>query len=242
MQRLVSLIALASVAALVYGAPTTTGMALWERAVGLVGKNLDYLPASIHTKVLVTDGSGNTKDAQETWSKITVGDQGAIKTTVVRSIKNGEDNTENAQKQADKNPQRSRFEYSFLPMTPENQSKVQVEPTGRVKRVDGAACEGFSFSMEGERNQKTVGTVWIDETSAAPLLMEFSFDPLPTGAKVVRNELHFAVGATGIWHLVSMSSYGEGQILFFHRTFSLEMKFSDYFAYSPKGTAAGTSP
>ena len=38
MQRLVSLIALASIAALAYGAPTTSGLALWDRAVGLVGK------------------------------------------------------------------------------------------------------------------------------------------------------------------------------------------------------------
>lgn len=242
MQRLVSLITLASIAALAYGAPTTTGMALWDRAVGLVGRNVDYLPGSIYTKVLVTDGSGNTKDAQETWSKISVGEQGAIKTTVLRSVKNGADNTENAQKQTDKNPQRSRFEYSFLPMVPENQSKVRVTPTGTVRTVAGAPCEGFSFSMDGEKNQKTVGTVWIDEVNAAPLLMEFTFEPLPTGAKVVRNELHFAVGPTGFWRLVSMSTYGEGQILFFHRTFNLDMKFSNYFPYSPKGTAAGTSP
>jgi hypothetical protein len=232
-------------ASLVYGAPKATdssGPALWQRAVKIVADNSSSLPAAVHTKVTVTDGSGRVKDSQETWSRIEVDSAGKVVTTVIRSIKDGHDNTENAQKQADRNPGRSRFEYSFLPMMPENQSKVEVTPTGGTRLVDGAECAGFSFVMAGEKNQKIVGTVWIDRSVGAPRLMDFTFEPLPPGATEVSNELSFTVTPEGGWYLASLRTYGVGQILFIHRTFNLEMQFSDYVPYTPRGQVSGTSP
>jgi hypothetical protein len=192
--------------------------------------------------VVVRDGSGNLKDSQETWSHLEVDGTGKVVTTVIRSIKDGQDNTDKAQAQVDRNPERSRFEYSFLPMMPENQSKVQVTPTGTTQQVDGTPCEGFSFVMVGDKGPRTVGTVWIDTRDGAPRLMDFTFDPLPTGANEVKSELRFDVTPNGGWHLSSLSTYGVGQILFIRRSFQMEMTFSDYFRYVADNRSPGTSP
>ncbi|HUX20132.1 MAG TPA: hypothetical protein VMW69_02765 [Spirochaetia bacterium] len=245
MQRLTWVAAFLAMAEFAFGAPATTtlaGLALWQQAVDLAGQNASSLPASVYTRVVVRDGSGSLKDSQETWSHLGVDGTGKVVTTVTRSIKDGQDNTANAQAQVNRNPERSRFEYSFLPMMPENQGKVQVTPTGTTRKVDGASCEGFSFVMVGDKGPRTVGTVWIDARNAAPRLMDFTFDPLPTGASEVKSELHFEITPKGGWHLASLSTYGVGQILFFRRSFQMEMTFSDYFQHVADNLASGTSP
>jgi hypothetical protein len=217
----------------------TTELSLWRKAEAVAGKSADLIPASVHVKVVVGDGNGNTKSTQETWSRISVDGNGKLETTVLRSIKDGRDDTENAQRQTDRHPERSRFQYSFLPMMPANRGKVTVSPTRTSRIVEGATCAGYAFRMKGD--EVSVGTVWIDESTGAPLLMEFTFEPLPPGAKLVTNKLRFQLTEGGAWHLISMETYGEGQLLFFRRDFRLLMEFSDYFRYTPPEGGTGSS-
>lgn len=219
-------------------APPT--MALWQRTVEAARHNASFIPASIHTSVTVTDGGGRVRSSLETWSHIGIDAKGALETRVVNSVKDGNDNTRAAQVEADQNPRRSRFDYGLLPFMPQNRDRVRVSPTGKSRAIAGASCIGFSFRLKVSGGRRLIGTVWLDG-NAAPRLMEFSFEPLPTGAREVTSRLSFAVTASGGWRPATLETYAVGQLLFFRRVVRMEMDFSEYFAYPPAGTADGSS-
>ena len=206
---------------------------LWSEAVAGAARSAGYLPGAVYTDVTVTDARGDLKSSQRTWSRLSVTTNGKVVTTVVRATKNGRDDTANTQAQLDRNPERSRFDSSLLPMMPSNQGRVDVTPTGLTRTIGAIPCAGFSFRMRGKGGRATEGTVWLDERNGSPVLLEFTFAPLPTGAKVVRNTLHFAAMPGGAWRLTSLDTYAEGRLLFFERIFKLHMEFSDYFPYAP---------
>lgn len=223
------------------GVSAPAAMALWQRAVAAAQHNASFVPASVHTSVTITDGGGRVRTSLETWSRIGIDGKGKIETTVVRSIKDGRNNTRAAQDEADRNPRRSRFDYALLPFMPQNRDQVKVSPTETTRTVAGASCSGFSFHLKVDGGRALLGTVWLDDENAAPRLMEFSFEPLPTGAREVTNRLTFTVTPNGDWRPGTLDTYAVGQLLFFRRVFRLEMRFSDYFAYPAAGAARGTS-
>lgn len=228
-----------AVAAAPVGSPSA--LSLWEEAVAGAARSAEYLPGSVYTDVTVTDAKGDLKTSQRTWSRLSVGTDGAVVTTVVRSIKNGRDDTKGAQAQLDRNPERSRFDSSLLPMMPSNRKRVAVATTGRSRTIDTIPCRGFSFRMKGKGGRTTVGTAWLDERSGAPVLLEFTLDPLPAGATVIRNTLHFETTPGGVWHLASLDTYAEGRVLFFARVFKLLMEFSDYRPTARRADGTGAS-
>lgn len=238
--RIAALLLLSHVSAAVGAAPSGTLPAppLWRDAVSRAGRSAELLPGTVHADVTVSDAKGNIRTTQQTWSRLSIGTDDAVVTTVVRALKNGRDNTKEAQAQLDRNPERGRFDTSLLPIMPSNQERVDVASTGRSRTIAGDQCAGFSFHMRRKRGPSIVGTVWLDERTGAPVLIVFTFDPLPTGATVIENTLHFTAAADGTWHLASLDTYAEGRLLFFERVFRLHMVFSDYFRYSPPGTAA----
>jgi len=207
-------------------------MALWQAAVAVGGISERTYPGSVYTEVTVSDWDGNVKSRSQTWSEVQEQADGAIDTTVVRSLENGRDATEKMRVQSRKSPERDAFRYTFLPIIPENASRVTVTPTSETRLIDGTECTRFDYSMPGQKNETTKGAVWIDSSNAAVRLVEFTIDPLPTGAEELETTVHFQATRDGQWRITSMSTTGKGQILFIKRTFELSMRFGDYFQTS----------
>jgi hypothetical protein len=130
------------------------------------------------------------------------------------------------------------FSLSDTPFNPERQNEVRVTERAGRETIDGAPCVSFEFSYPDKREAGSKGKpatirgkAWVDESSARPMKLEYTSDPLPKHVKNMLTTLRYGMDVSGSWVLKQMAFDARGAFLFFGQTIRGDIRFSDYWKY-----------
>lgn len=245
--KLLSSFVLVSIALAPVGADT-----LWDNAVSIFEENRDLLPGRIEVRLTEYGGRNRRVRNEEHGVYLTTpAPDGEPDVEIERVIRNGEDITE--ERRADNDgggfeslfgpPQSSDIPEGeeredgtggpgeSSPFDPDLQHLVTYERNGESRLVNGRRTTAFTFRQrnEDDPDQSVTGTAWLDARSGAPLLLESTFDPLPSrllDTFVFRS--HFTETGDG-WYLTRLDVDVIAQILLVRREFESVITFSDHF-------------
>jgi hypothetical protein len=240
---------LGAVAAQAQSAPDT----LWQKAVLIAGRNLNWVPGLIVTRADEVDDQDRVKSTQESWVRMRPGDDGQPVTETEKLIRNGKDETERAKR--DEAEQRAREQEAKrrtreatgdappqsavvrfggpTPFDPEVQDSVsyrRLEPAA----TDSAGTVGYEFSETLPEGVIVRGTARLVAASGVPLEMRFTTDPLPKRVKELAVVVRFATDEKGAWWPSTISFRAMGKLLFFKKRFRSAMTFSEYWWREPR--------
>jgi hypothetical protein len=219
---------------------------LWDRAISVYEENADWHPRLITVRTEEYDGQGNLRHEERTVTRQYLTDQGELESELVSATRDGKDITEErrenpdagrtfgpptgSEDQAESSPEGFAPVYQSV-FSPEQQRHVEYTRTGRTRRINGRRAVAFSFIHEPNSEARAEGTVWIDEETAEPLLLESSLDPPMIFVQEFSYSHRFATEGDE-WRLRTMRFNVGAGLLMFKRDFDITMEFSDYF-YAP---------
>lgn len=173
---------------------------LWQKAVAIAGKNKDREAGRIVENVLVRDADGETVAVSES---VYGNDGGELR--VLRSVKNGEDNTANKAEElrkAKRPPGRAKS-----PFDPERQDQVQAERLERVDAIGGRKCRAFTYRQQID-GATWSGLAFLDVQTGRPCKLSGSGKPAAERDDVTVHGANFTVlynegGANDPWYAES---------------------------------------
>ncbi len=236
---------------------------LWQRAVEIAGRNENWMPGVVFTRVEELDGHGNPKHVQESWVRLRAGTGGDLETEIVKVLKDGKDTTAEAQREEAELKQKEQeaagrqsrpdttagggregVSLRFggpSPFDPEVQDSVTYRRIDAPDPPPGKPCVAFGFAQQTASQTTLVGTAWLEQDGGMPLELRFTTDPLPKRVKEMSMTLRFAEGPERSWLPQEMHVEAMGKFLFFKKRFRSTMTFSEHWwkeEPSPPGSAA----
>lgn len=208
---------------------------LWRKAVEAVGRAKSWVPGSTEFRLEMLDDKGNpTGESQETWYRLSPEDGGGVRTEVVRSLKNGKDNTkEDRETQERQNRDRKKdgraqpFSMGDNPMDPEVQGNVEVKPAAGARTIEGQACVAYEYSLK-TKSGRIRGTVWLSGQSGLPLEMSMGMDPLPAFVQKMSTVLRYERGPAGEARVREALVEGTGGVLFIRKNFRMSFRLGGW--------------
>lgn len=222
---------------------------LWRKAIDILAANLDWVPGSMTMQFELLDKNGEADMVNTSTYKIYLDENGEVQSELVRMINDGEDVTEKEKAKAEAKEEEKEkenddakeqgedseegnvgFSMAESPFHPENQGKIQLKPLDQEKTVDGQVCRGFDYSLPLEENTR-IGTAWLNVETGAPVLHEFSTDPLPPRVKEMKNIVRYHYTPAGDFYTTEAMFEGVGGFLFIKKRFRGTMTFEDYWKH-----------
>jgi hypothetical protein len=210
--------------------------------------NLNWVPGTMTMRFELLDKNGKADMVNESTYKVHLDDNGEIQSELVRMVNDGKDVTaeekeklakerEKAkEKNQDSEEQNTEFSMKDSPFHPDNQADIAVEPIAEEKSIDGKMCRRFDYTLPLEENTR-IGTVWLNMETGAPVLHEFTTDPLPPKVKEMKNIVHFEHTPEGNFYTTKAVFEGVGGILFIKKSFRGTMTFEDYWRHKKESTS-----
>lgn len=208
---------------------------LWSRASEAVGRAKAWVPGSTVFRLEMTDDKGApTGESQETWYSLSAGADGSVVTEVVRSIKNGKDNTaEDREKQAKQNRDRKKdgpaqpFSMGDNPLDPDSRKDVEAKPGSGSRTIEGLACVPYEYVMKTKAG-RILGTVWISRDNGAPLEVTVVQDPLPAFVQRMTVLMRYDPRPQGAGRVTEVLVEGSGGVLFLKRNFRMSFRLDGW--------------
>lgn len=116
------------------------------------------------------------------------------------------------------------------PFHPDNQERIQLTPVEEERTIDGITCRRFDYSLPLENNTR-IGTAWLDIDTGAPVLHEFTTDPLPPRVKEMSTTVRFKYAPEGDFYTTRAVFEGVGGFLFIKKSFRGSMVFENYWEF-----------
>ncbi len=210
---------------------------LWQKAVRMVAGSRTYVPCSVVSRFELLNGKGEVEHSREMHLKITFDDSGATRTEITKVLEDGQDVTEKAKEEQAKREKEKRaasssreepFKLDLGPFDPDEQDRVQYEPLGESKELDGRECVGFHFVHDRGELGKVVGEAWLDRATGAPVKITFQQEPLPKRVKEMRTTVTYAPLEAGCWGPRELTVEGKAGFLFIKKSFRNVVQFGDY--------------
>ncbi|NBC30482.1 MAG: hypothetical protein GVY29_10910 [Spirochaetes bacterium] len=219
---------------------------LWGRAITVYQENSDWHPRLITVTSKEYDGQGKLRHEELTVTRQFLTEEGELESELVSVIRDGKDITEERRKnpnagrsfgpptgsedQAESSPD------AFVPVyrsvfSPQQQEHVEYARTDRSRTINGRRARAFTFVHEPNDDARAEGTVWIDEETAEPLLLESSLDPGMIFVQEFQYSHRYASEGDE-WRLRTMRFDVGAGLLMFRRDFDITMEFDEYF-YAP---------
>lgn len=214
---------------------------LWQKAVALAEANQNWVPGLITNTVEAVNKKGESKGiVEETWIRLSLGENGEIAEEFVKVIEKGKDVTEKRKQEAErveKSENESEVEEEESgeitmsggsPFNPEVQERITLKRTDRIEEIEGRRCIVYEFTHEIEEGRTLKGTTWLEEETGIPLKRQFSPNPLPKHVKRMQHTVNYAITPEGAWRAKGMQIEVTGGILFIKKRFRITVKFSDW--------------
>jgi hypothetical protein len=119
------------------------------------------------------------------------------------------------------------------PFSPGAQEDLSYSLLEERTRRNSRECSSYRFTLDSEdaegKQISYEGRAWIERESGRPVAVVYAPDPLPGPLSSFQAEHRYDTVDGGRWLLASVVVEAEARILFVHRHFITETKFSDYF-------------
>jgi hypothetical protein len=215
---------------------------LWQRAVVLSEKNEGLIPGSIRMRMQEVDEEGRPKNDDkyyESWSSLSLGEDGKVEFETVRAIQDGKDITEEQRAREEEakadsggndgtHGSESEGMDGYDPFDPDKQARVSTNLVGAGDLVDGKNTVLYEFAEQGEHGERTTGKAWLEVETGAPVRVEYSVDPLPKRVKHMVMTMDYDYMPPDSLTVRSLSIQATGGIWFIKKHFHMDMTFGDY--------------
>ena len=224
-RRLTILVALALV---MFTTPLAAD-SIWRRAVELYNDGTTWAAGRMQFESNEYDGRGNTRNTESSVYAIRYrGDE--LDAEIVSVVRNGRDITSERRENPTYQSGRS-FEGTFdgfgqSPLDRDVQDVVSIEYAG-PDVLNGAVSHLYRYRMTAEA-ATTVGTVWIEADSGAPVRISARPESLPRfvdSIEILQEFKKTETGAPVVSHVLIDAS---GRFLLIRRRFVVQVEFAQY--------------
>ena len=197
---------------------------LWEKAIQISAGNHDQMPRTVQMITEEKDKHGKVKHTEKVLTTFSVGPDGKLLDETV-TFKDGKQ-VENSKEDESEDDEQLDFWQEEL------QDNISVTVTDNRREIDGRRCVAHDFVQNSGKDEKMVGTAWLDEISGAPLEVTFEPSPKPTGVKRMEHTMHYYYDADGQWYPTEMVVNVTASMLFIKKIYHITLSFSEYFRYT----------
>jgi hypothetical protein len=217
---------------------------LWLKAVEITARNKAWVAGTVTINAEVYNEKDVLTDESVTVMRTFQGPDGKRATELVKSVKNGKDETEKDRKAfkdgARKGDNKGKSFSLTIEDTPFNaaiQDAVEARNLGETKTIDEKECLLFGFTIKRKDGNNFEGTAALDRASGAPVELSYTMKPLPLGVRSMTTVMKFGEGPEGGGFLREMLVNGAGSFLFITRSMSSTILLEDYWKTGEKPPA-----
>lgn len=201
---------------------------LWQKALIIAEANQDFVPGFMIMRMEELDKNGKVKSITETWTRLTLGENGELEYDTIKILKDGEDVT-NEPKKSGKSESVS---VKVNPFDPDVQDDVSVNRTDRQEVINDKQCVIYEFvqKTEDEKEDEKVlsGTAWLEKETGVPVQIQFKTDPLPKHTKRMLTTMCYEFIPEESWHLKEMIMEATAGFLWIKKHFRVTVNFSEH--------------
>lgn len=192
---------------------------LWSRAVEASARAARWSPGEMRLAIEMADDAGKVLETWDNRYRLSVDENGTLRTEVVSAFHNGKDETEKereaqAKRERTAGPDGTAAWSRYLddPFDPDVQEAVEATRLAGTRDIAGASCVAFAFTLAKPKNVRIEGTVWLDGATGQPVELASRPAPLPRAVTELSTFVRYDGG------LVSeVRIEGSGNFLFIKR-------------------------
>ncbi len=216
--------------------------ALWQRAVAVVEANLDWTPGITDLLIQERNGRGQVKKTYRIKTRSSPGPDGETQSELLLHMENDRDVTEKKRaerrKPADGGGGGSRGGMDILdsrntPFHPGSQDAVRVQRRPQAELIGSRWSTVYDFEQILSDDSRSVGTVWLDSKTGAPLRLRTVPEPMPAMVRDAYAEATYTHTPLGEWYIARIQLAGTLVILFVKRGFFMDMSFGSHWRTAP---------
>lgn len=211
---------------------------LWQKAVQLYAENQHWMPQKMTMQFEFLNRDDEPEDVTISKYKISVNEDNEFEVQLLAVIHNGENITESElekQKNSDDGlvgAENMKITAEDSPFHPNNRDNVTVNETNIIKMIEGHQCQGYRYTLTCVDKTK-IGTAWLDIETGAPILNQYTTDPLPKRVKEMEHTTHFTHDPKrDLFHIKETQFEGVGGFWFFKKKFRGTITFSNFGSYT----------
>ncbi len=203
---------------------------LWHKAVSLAAASDEWLPGEGLTRSETRDRSGKVKSVEEVQYVYHAAPSGGVESQITKALKDGRDVTAKRRSQAEQ--ARGKREGLAIdsgdhPFSADRQRDVSARATGETRTLAGELCARYDYVLKTKDGAQK-GQAWLSLRSGAPLVIEYTLDPLPSHVERLQVTMRYELAAEGHWLLREIVTEGEVGLLFIKRGFRSLASFAKH--------------
>lgn len=221
---------------------------LWAKAVLLASQNQVLFPENIYMKSKVLNSKGEERYSEESWEQLVETEDGSLEPELIKKLENGKDVTE---LEKGKKERKKKHDYNFdlsdltLPFSQNAQLDITLERLNQIENKAGQDCVVYNFKCINSNGDHVFGKAWLTD-SGVPVVMSYSYDPLPKRiskhVKDAVHEVYYRYHNNGEWYPERVLIELKSKHLFFYRITYIERIYSDYREPKLLGILTGGKP
>ena len=204
---------------------------LWSRAVEASARAARWSPGEMRLAIEMADDAGKVLETWDNHYRLSVGENGTLRTEVVSAFHNGKDETEKERRAQEKRERDARpggappmSGFGDDPFAPAVQESVQIRRLEAPRGIAGTTCIGYDFTIAKPKNVTVEGTAWLDAATGIPVQYTSAANPLPPAVHEMSTIVRYDSGL-----VTEVRVEGSGSILFIKRRFSSVITFGGWF-------------
>ncbi|MFC1851923.1 hypothetical protein ACFL27_17155 [candidate division CSSED10-310 bacterium] len=224
------------------------GDPLWEKATALTAENQGWIPGIICTRLEELDKHGNILDIDETWTQLSLGNNGEVKSELTKRVKNGKDVTHELKNEKqtavvieskdETQPEEQEENNSASvgmanPFEPEKQQEIKTTRTEKMQHILGKNCVVFEFQQKTSPENNLIGTAWLQEKTGIPVQIKYTLTPLPKFTKKMETTIQYEYISKKEWYPKQMTIKATAGLLFIKKNFRSIVQFSEHWQKEP---------
>lgn len=210
---------------------------LWEKALVYGQAMEEWAPGRQTIEAHEFNRQGEITSTTFTQYTNSLSPAGELVSEVIRSEKDGKDNTEKARKELRKQQEEGRQMEEINPFLPRFQEKLTLQALPGRERINGIPCRAYRFVYTTEDDKgKTVtfpGKAWITEEEGRPVRAQHDMDPLPGPVKTLRADYFFEKADNGEVMLTRTDFEIKVQVLFVVKHFTTTTLYTAFTRRTP---------
>lgn len=216
---------------------------LWVKAVQLVGQNQLLFPGNIHILAQELDKHGTIKTTNESWIQGAETNDGQVKFTEVKKLRNGNDVAAIQQNSKQKNQKNYNVDLAELklPFSQNVQSLITISRLDQTELKNGQRCAAYDFRCPTPKGDTMVGRAWVSDMGV-PVAMNYTFTPLSKRVwkqvLTLTNEVHYKYESNDLWYPEKIHAELKSKTWFSALVYQVDYTFSDYWRYQQPLAAA----
>lgn len=208
---------------------------LFQKAQEITLQNWNWVPSTTIKYDEIKNRKGEIDATTEVWINHTLEEDGSITSEFERVLIDDQPASDRQQKSFE-----DALKMELLPtkkplINPDD--IISIERVEEKRPFENSFLVGFSFVTkyitDDEKEGEKIGTLWIDESTGAPLLMEFTTDPLPRTVRSMENRVHYHYDENeNIWYKTKSEINIELRVLLMTKYVSSTIQFRDPWQYA----------